>query len=789
MRKSRENRRLASPPTRALLRAAADGVRRLDRAAAELVSRPPDQTGLLWVFALLVSRIRADAASRAPRGRLVAVLDDIDRACSESAEVRGAVSDLTPLCESANVRLLLQAVAPGSAGEQAWVHLLEQLWALSDARARRRRGGYFTPLEVVQFIVRSADELARRELSVADGLASDSAGLTIVDPACGGGAFLLGAAQHIQTLYERAGAPLPALSRAALPQRLVGIDVVPACCAAAEILMEASLGACWSAHCGNILDETDYAGNLFAGRIPIIIGNPPYANFGRHNRGRWILEQLGAYKTGLDERKHNLDDDFIKFLRWGEYWIGQAKCGILAMITNNAYLRGLTHRQMRTSLAATFDSIYVLDLHGNSKKRERTPTGEVDENLFGIQPGVAIGVFVKRPAAERRSNCRIVHAELWGTRADKLAALAATENVAQLDAESVSLSGPCYFFKPGRSAEGDETYWGWPSLDTIFRQYVSGVQTKCDALFVGLTREEVAERMCACLADAARGEFSAALPAWLRAKLPHVAFDPERIRPYQVAPWDVRWIYYEPRLLGRARARVMAQIGPTNPALVFMRQATDPDAYEHFLATTVLASDRVFYSAHGAPFLAPLFVTEDGARVSNLSALFLAELENRLQARHRDGDACSGPAFDSHDVLGWIYAVAHSPTYRRRFLPLLGIDFPHIAWPHDYDEFRTLVPVGRRLVNIHCGMTTRASGPELPDADETTHLQDPVEPEVSRFRIGSYAVVRRWLHQRRERALAPADHQHLQRMIHAIHETRQCMDEIESLLHWPRQNP
>ena len=81
--------------------------------------------------------------------------------------------------------------------------------------------------------------------------------------------------------------------------------------------------------------------------MPIIIGNPPYANFGRSNRGSWILEQLDDYKAGLREKKHNLEDDFIKFLRWGQYWIDQAGCGVLAMVTNNTYLNGLTHRQMR----------------------------------------------------------------------------------------------------------------------------------------------------------------------------------------------------------------------------------------------------------------------------------------------------------------------------------------------------------------------------------------------------------------------------------------------------------
>ena len=340
------------------------------------------------------------------------------------------------------------------------------------------------------------------------------------------------------------------MARDVLPRRLVGIDVMPACCGATEILLETQLATRWSAHCGNILDEVDYARALFADRVPIIIGNPPYANFGRRNRGSWILEQLDAYKAGLHEKKHNLEDDFIKFLRWGQYWIDQSDCGILAMVTNNTYLNGLTHRQMRASLAATFDHIDLLDLHGNRKKRERTPAGDVDENVFGIQQGVAIGVFVKcRPAwpALGRAGSGMPTCGDHGRRSSSM--LAATD-VEQLPGQRLQPRAPCLLLRAATVTTTRTRISQWPRLDQIFQQHVSGVQTKCDALFVGFTREEVEQRMRACLADAARGRFAADLPAWLPQKTRGVSFDARRIRPYMVAPWDVRWIYYEPRLAG-----------------------------------------------------------------------------------------------------------------------------------------------------------------------------------------------------------------------------------------------
>ena len=203
----------------------------------------------------------------------------------------------------------------------------------------------------------------------------------------------------------------------------------------------------------------------------------------------------------------------------------------------------------------------MLDLHGNRKKRELTPAGERDENVFGIQQGVAIGVFVKRRPAGQRTDRRIRHADLWGSRPEKLQVLAGTD-VEQLPGQPLQPHAPFHFFVPHSDHDQDEdAYLQWPRLDQIFQQHVSGVQTKCDALFVGYTREEVAQRMRDCLADAAQGGSPLTFPRGCRGRLQGVSFDAQHIRPYMVAPWDVRWIYYEPRLLGRARERRDASSG------------------------------------------------------------------------------------------------------------------------------------------------------------------------------------------------------------------------------------
>ena len=409
----------------------------------------------------------------------------------------------------------------------------------------------------------------------------------------------------------------------------------------------------------------------------------------------------------MHEKKLNLDDDFIKFLRWAQYWVDQADRGVVALVTNSTYLAGVTHRRMRKSLTETFDQIYVLDLHGNRKKRETSPGGATDENVFPIQQGVAIGLFVKTGRGTSQAR-HVFHSELWGSREAKLNVLS-NSDVAQTNWTTLEPSVPFHFFVPRRDQHAED-YREWPRLDDIFQQYVSGVQTKWDALFVGYTHEEVATRLKAFLHDAGRGHFASEVPAWLQSKARQVEFDARLIRRYMVAPLDVRWVYYDPRLLGRARHRLLQHLDTDNIALVFMRQATNPNDYDHFLVTNMLVSDRVFYSAHGAPFVAPLYAGNGGQRRVNLNPDFVERLARRLGVPFAETKDESPESFGARDILHWLYAVVCTRWYRERYYSLLCIDFPRIAWPDNLEHFRRLRGEGKALAKAQLDvMSTRPS--------------------------------------------------------------------------------
>jgi len=241
-----------------------------------------------------------------------------------------------------------------------------------------------------------------------------------------------------------------------------------------------------------LVEEAAAAGNVkYDFPVMVVIGNPPYSNFGMLNKGKWILNLLKDYKSGLNEKKLNLDDDFIKFIRFGQWRIEHTGYGILAFITNNTYIDGITHRRMRQSLMDAFSDIYILNLHGSSLKGEKSPGGSKDENVFDIRQGVAISIFVKRPGPIHHAT--VHHAELWGLRESKYIYLA-EEDVATTQWITLEPKTPHYFFVP-KEFEGLAEYELLPCVNEIFPLHSAGIQTKRDKLVYHFTEEELRETL------------------------------------------------------------------------------------------------------------------------------------------------------------------------------------------------------------------------------------------------------------------------------------------------------
>jgi len=238
--------------------------------------------------------------------------------------------------------------------------------------------------------------------------------------------------------------------------------------------------------------------------VMVVLGNPPYSNFGMMNKGGWIRSLLEDYKRNLNEKKINLDDDYIKFLRFGQWRIEKSGEGILAFITNNSYIDGITHRRMRQSLMETFTDIYILNLHGSSKKEEKALDGSIDENVFDIQQSVAISIFVKE--AGNLEPARVHHIDVWGSREHKYSYL--TENDVTItgwnqltDIDRESCLGKFYFFTP-KAFDNIDDYCAYSNLSDVFTVCQNAIKTDRDPLFLDFEKQYVEDRMKTFFSDA-----------------------------------------------------------------------------------------------------------------------------------------------------------------------------------------------------------------------------------------------------------------------------------------------
>jgi predicted helicase len=798
------------------------------------------------------------------------------------------VSEVVDLLDDANMEAVVLDFGDRNPQEDPVLHFYELFLKDYDAKKRMQRGVFYTPRPVVSYIVRSVDELLRVEFGLADGLADittwgemakrhkglklpdgvspDQDFVQVLDPATGTGTFLVEAIDLIhRTLvakWKAAGHRSDEIDRLwneyvpkHLLTRLHGYELLMAPYAIAHLKIGLKLfetryrfGSDERArvYLTNALEPaTDVGQQALAGFLPalaheaaavngikgrqhftVVMGNPPYSNFGRLNRNSFILGLLGDYKRGLGEKKINLDDDFIKFIRLFQYLIERSNVGVIGVITNNAYIDGVTHRQMRRSISGFLPEVRVLDLHGSASKHERGPDGDPEENVFDIRQGVAISLLTRAPDLPSESS--VFHSELWGSRAAKYRALLAL-SVTRTVWSVIAPAGDMCFFVPRRQAP-DSTYARYWSLDALIVEAISGVQTKKDDFFIGFSETEVADRLQGFLSDPAHRDPTAGgilgpKDDWIAKKAHGVSYRPSAIRKIIVSPFDVRFVYYEPRLLGRARWQVMRHMLHDNVGLVFMRQSANYEDYDHALAVSSLVTDRVFYSANGAPFLFPLYLYpehgEEGqglfsmpaVRQPNISGEFVDSMLKALRKkRSAEGDISDAEHLSPEALFGYLYAVLNCPTYRLRYADLLKVDFPRIPLPGTLSIFVRLAAIGERLVALHrlSKPTSESAGPtyvgpnnpqvgRISWAAEQVSLDGPsgntagrfvrIPEAVWDFHVGGYRPSEKWLKDRKGRILTKNDIDHYRRLIAAIAETIGLMNEIDEVIDqhggWP----
>lgn len=526
----------------------------------------------------------------------------------------------------------------------------------------------------------------------------------------------------------------------------------------------------------------------------------------------WIGELIEYYKVidgdWFGERKHWLQDDYVKFIRFAQWKIDQIGEGVVGFITNHAYLDNPTFRGMRQSLMNSFDEIYILDLHGNSLKKEKAPDGSKDENVFDIQQGVAIVLLVKHRS--RTVKCRVFHSDLWGLR-DKKYYFLSSNDFHSVKHTELNPSSPFYFFVPKKEAH--RTAWDrLPKVTDIFPTNVTGIVTARDSFVIDFDKHNLRNRIIqfrnSSLDDTfVRQAFKLKdtrgwkLPAARQSLASDDHWD-EYFATIHYRPFDFRWIYYTPKMVDWGRPELMRHMLKPNVSLCAMRQVALHEQYNHFLASAFMVDNRTFTSNKGIIQQFPLWLYPDtdkndlfsqhapGKRIPNLSPKLLASLASAYRREPTP-----------EEVFNFIYAILYANAYRKKYAEFLKTDFPRVPFTTDVKLFQRLAQKGAQLVELHLLTSAKLDNP-ISKCEGSGSLQvvkvsyDPktkrvyinpdkyfsgVPSDVWDYHIGGYQVCEKWLKDRKGRTLSSEEVATYTKVVTAIAETIKIQESLDDL--------
>lgn len=790
--------------------------------------------------------------------------------------IKWIVDSLVDIFLACNVEEILKNYGKTTKMEDPIIHFYETFLSEYDPKLRKARGVWYTPQPVVNFIVRAVDDILKTEFDLQQGLADNSKTkikieqqgkkveldvhkVQILDPATGTGTFLAEVIKHIHKKFEGQKGIWSKYVETHLLPRLNGFELLMASYAMAHLKLDLLLTETgykpttdqrFRVYLTNSLEESHPdTGTLFANWLsteaneanhikrdtPVmcVIGNPPYA-VSSTNKNEWIQNLISDYKKDLNERKINLDDDYIKFIRYGQHYIDKNGSGILAYISNNSFIDGITHRQMRKNLLESFDKIYILDLHGNAKKKEVCPDGSADQNVFDIMQGVSINIFVKTGNKKKTELGQVFHSNLQGKREFKYETLN-SNTIQSFEWKQLEFTKPNYFFVP-KNFDEIKTYEKGFKIDELFAENVAGIETIRDAItihfnsnslknvvndFLNLDEIEIAKKYNT--EDARDWKIGRA-----KEDVKSNIENPKVWQNINYRPFDIRKTFYSGKQNGfvcNGRYNVMKHLLKDNLGFIAKRGFDEDNSAPTFITKYII--DRRGWTRpgmQGAESTFPLYlypetngqqtIGQSTERTPNLNTKILKQIADKLSLTFTNEKEKTDGTFAPIDILDYIYAVLHSPTYREKYKEFLKIDFPRVPYPKDKDTFWTLVKLGGEIRQIHLlesptvekyitqypidgnnvvgkiqfEPTKNGLGRVYINYEKTPPLGagghqyfDNVPQIAWDFYIGGYQPAQKWLKDRKERTLEFDDILHYQKIIVALSETDRLMKEIDKI--------
>ncbi|MCF6271384.1 MAG: DUF559 domain-containing protein [Melioribacteraceae bacterium] len=603
--------------------------------------------------------------------------------------IKRTVDNLADVFRATNVEELLKNFGKSTQTNDPIIHFYETFLSEYDPKLRKARGVWYTPEPVVNFIVRAVDDILKTEFNLPDGLADTSKTkikvpeqgssklvekevhkVQILDPATGTGTFL---SEVVKLIYNNnfqsmQGAWSSYVEEHLIP-RLNGFELLMASYSMAHLKLDMLLRETgykptrdqrFNIYLTNSLEEHHPdTGTLFSNWLsteandanhikrdtPVmcVIGNPPYA-VSSSNKGEWIQNLLIDYKKNLNERNiQPLSDDYIKFIRFGQHFIEKNGEGILAYISNNSFIDGIIHRQMRKNLLETFDKIYVLNLHGNSKKKETSLDGSQDQNVFDIMQGVSINLFIKKTKSKKLGQ--VFRYDLLGKRDTKYNFLS-ENSIDSIDWTKLKNREPEFFFVKKNWGVSDE-YMKGIKLSKLFEQNNAGLATEFDDFVIKDSLQE-SETLLNDLKILSASEIISKynLKNKKTNKVENAIKDIQINNPITTTidyrPFDFRYTVYtgvSNGIMGRPRHRIMKHMLENNLALLTCRQQTSFDFQHVFISNKISERCSVSLQTGEVNYILPLYLypdaetdgvfTEEGRR-PNLNQEIVNQISEKL---------------------------------------------------------------------------------------------------------------------------------------------------------------
>lgn len=805
------------------------------------------------------------------------------------------VNDLADIFRATDVAELLKNFGKATQTLDPFIHFYEDFLAEYDPNLRKQRGVWYTPEPVVKFIVRAVDDILKTEFDLPMGIASTDKTtiqletqskdrrtktgvklvdkeihkVQILDPATGTGTFL---AEVVRYIYENRFAKMQGMWSGYVDNdlipRLNGFELLMASYAMAHLKLElllkdtgyvAGKDQRLKVYLTNSLEEHHPdTGSLFAGflaqeaneanhikrdsPVMVVIGNPPYSGESA-NKGEWIMGLMEDYKKEpnsnerLNERNPKwINDDYVKFMRYGQHFIEKNGEGILAFINPHGFLDNPTFRGMRWHLLNTYDKIYTIDLHGNAKKKETAPDGGRDENVFDIMQGVSINLLIKTGKKKKGELAQVFHYDLFGLRDDKYEFLR-KNSIATIPYVQLENKAPNYFMVKNNFDENklNDDF----KIDELFTNNGLGITTAHDDFVIKNSKKELLDfyksfQQSERDANILHKKFKVKEKAgWnILDGYDNIKNEDDLskyIYPISYRPFDKKFIFYEDKLVWRTVRKVMQHLmTDENFALFSLKRARDNFTSKFGIFKNLIDKSAISSLDNGYVF--PLYqypeiTNQENFDFNQLKNLRKPNLDSDITQKIADGlgltftpdheaeNAGTDGTFTPLDILDYIYAVLHSPTYRETYKEFLKIDFPRVPYPTDKDTFFKLVKLGGELRQIHLlehpsvhaqkvsyhgngdnivtrKMTKTSIGyePDPTKADKgkvwinDTQYFDDVPLIAWEFYIGGYQPAQKWLKDRQNMTLGYEDITHYQQIIEALSNTDRLMKEIDKVL-------